>query len=52
MFILKNIMNHFPDQPENTSITITNVPKSVLKDSTNHSIGIIYIIFNQLLLRF
>lgn len=49
MFILKNIMNNFPDQPDTTSITITNVLKS---DSTNHSIGIIYIIFNQLLLRF
>jgi len=45
-------MNDFPDQPEKTSIGITNVTKSVLKNSTKHSIGIIYIIFNQLLLRF
>lgn len=52
MFILKKIMNDFPDQPEKTSIAITNEPKSVLKYSTNHSIGIIYIIFNQLLRRF
>jgi len=35
MVILKNIINNFPDQPEKTSITITNAPKSVLKNSTN-----------------
>jgi len=46
MFILKNIENNFPDQPDTKSIT------NVLKDSTNHSIGIVYIIFNQLLQRF
>lgn len=42
-------MNNFSDKPEKTSITITNELKSVIKKSTNHLIGIIYIILTKIL---